>query len=76
MDAVSARYGLYTLAHDTGCKGITYYRAGSRDAVLTALADDHSVQRSLPLDACPGCGGPLMHQEGCKSCEPCGISFC
>lgn len=31
---------LYQLAYDEGCKGVTYYRDGSRDAVLTRIADE------------------------------------
>jgi ribonucleoside-diphosphate reductase alpha chain len=31
---------LYRLAYETGCKGITYYRDGSRDAVLTRVEDE------------------------------------
>src|SRR2546428_2101043 len=31
---------LYRLAYEMGCKGITYYRDGSRDAVLTRVGDE------------------------------------
>jgi ribonucleoside-diphosphate reductase alpha chain len=31
---------LYSMAYEMGCKGITYYRDGSRDAVLTRIADE------------------------------------
>lgn len=31
---------LYSLAYEMGCKGITYYRDGSRDAVLTRIEDE------------------------------------
>ena len=30
---------LYLQAYDLGCKGVTYYRDGSRDAVLTSVAE-------------------------------------
>ena len=31
---------LYTLAYDLGCKGVTYFRDGCRDGVLSKLDDD------------------------------------
>jgi ribonucleoside-diphosphate reductase alpha chain len=36
---------LYSLAYEMGCKGITYYRDGSRDAVLTRIEDEKKVER-------------------------------
>src|SRR5581483_2293664 len=35
---------LYTLAYDLGCKGVTYYRDGSRDAVLTSVAESKAAE--------------------------------
>jgi len=34
---------LYRLAYEMGCKGVTYYRDGSRDAVLTRIADEQKI---------------------------------
>ena len=36
---------LYMLAYDTGCKGVTYYRDGSRDAVLTHIREEKKVEQ-------------------------------
>jgi len=39
---------LYRLAYEMGCKGITYYRDGSRDAVLTRVADEKKAEQQQP----------------------------
>jgi ribonucleotide reductase alpha subunit/intein/homing endonuclease len=36
---------LYRLAYEMGCKGVTYYRDGSRDAVLTRIEDEEKKKR-------------------------------
>jgi ribonucleoside-diphosphate reductase alpha chain len=36
---------LYRLAYEMGCKGITYYRDGSRDAVLTRVEDEKKAEQ-------------------------------
>jgi ribonucleoside-diphosphate reductase alpha chain len=36
---------LYRLAYEMGCKGVTYYRDGSRDAVLTRIADEKKEEK-------------------------------
>jgi len=38
---------LYRLAYETGCKGVTYYRDGSRDAVLTRIEDEKKAEQKV-----------------------------
>ncbi len=67
---------LYRLAYEMGCKGITYYRDGSRDAVLTRIEDEEKKKKSTESAEQAEAKHPLMMeavtsiQQGVKPRPP------
>jgi len=61
----------YMTAWETGCKGITVYRNGSREKEV--LVTGHLEGEITKCD----CESPLIVQEsGCETCKVCGWSAC
>ena len=77
----------YLLAWKLGCKGITIYRSGSKDAQILSTQPKKTTQtiqskvRITPLKnkldkTCPECGNQMEVVEGCATCKHCGFSKC
>ena len=64
-------FDAYMTAWETGCKGITVYRNGSREKEV--LVTGHLEGEIARCD----CESPLIIQEsGCETCKVCGWSAC
>ena len=61
----------YKLAWTTGCKGITAYRAGSREKEVLVKGTTGSLEENKCCEL-----PQLIMQDGCQSCISCGWSAC
>ena len=66
----------YLLAWKSKCKGITVYRAGSREKeVLVKGTKENQLEMDLQIENC--CDTPnIVMESGCETCKTCGWSAC
>ncbi len=61
---------LYRLAYEMGCKGVTFYRDGSRDAVLTRVEDEKKAVEATTETQKPAIEPVTSIQQGVKPRPP------
>ena len=64
----------YKLAWTTGCKGITVYRAGSRDKEVLVKGNLDSILNKTEEKCCEN--PYIVMESGCQVCKTCGWSAC